>query len=90
MEEASIDASHCAECASTGNDAMGVFHTLSAGNIGHEVPGRRVPAGARDEGALVAAAAESTAATEPNTHTAAARPLKALDECRRRCGMSAE
>ena len=40
-------ASHCALCGSTGRLAMGVFQTLSAGNIGQlGAPGNGVPADA--------------------------------------------
>ncbi len=41
-------------------------------------------------GDSVATVAESTVATEPNTHTITARPLGALCTRRRRCGMSGE
>ena len=38
-------ASHCALCGSTGRSAMGVFQTLSAGNMGQSgAPGTGVPA----------------------------------------------
>jgi hypothetical protein len=39
-----IAASQVALLALTGSVVMGVFHTLSAGNAGHRVPGNVVPA----------------------------------------------
>jgi hypothetical protein len=91
VEDESIDANHCVECAFTGRFVTEVFQTLSAGKAGQSVPGNKVATTrASREGARVVAVAESTATTEPNTHPATARPLRALCTRRRRSGMFAE
>ena len=57
-------ASHCAEWALTGRLVMGVFQTLSDGNIGQfGAPGTGVPADATVPSAIEPASVSSAAAT---------------------------
>ena len=65
--EASIEASQVALSALTGRPVIGVFHTLSAGNAGHWVPGITVPTVCA--AVLVGVVACDPDATEPETVT---------------------
>ncbi len=73
-------ASHCALCGSTGRFAMGVFQTLSAGNMGQlGAPGTGVPADATP--------GRATLAPMPRPITVAATNAAATPLCRRFTGV---
>ena len=73
-------ASHCALCGSTGRFAMGVFQTLSAGNMGQlGAPGTGVPADATP--------GRATLTPMPRPITVAAANEAATPLCRRFTGV---